>query len=61
METARRVGREAAREALGASRELRVAIAAWKRAAAPVHGLRFHDLRHQAITEMAETGAPTLR
>ncbi len=26
-------------------------------AAAPFSGLRFHDLRHQAITELAETGA----
>lgn len=55
-ETARRVGREAAREALNARCGLRAAIAAWKRAAAPFHGFRFHDLRHQAITEMAETG-----
>ncbi len=31
-------------------------ITAWKRAAAPIRGLRFH-LRHQAITEMAEAGA----
>lgn len=30
---------------------------AWRRAAAPLHGLRFHDLRHQAITELAEAGA----
>ena len=36
---------------------LRAAIAVWKRAAAPFQGLRFHDLRHQAITEMAEAGA----
>ena len=28
-----------------------------KRAAEPFRGLRFHDLRHQAITEMAEAGA----
>lgn len=56
-ETARRVGREAARDALEAGDGLRSAIAAWKRAAAPLRGLRFHDLRHQAITEMAETGA----
>ncbi len=56
-ETARQVGREAAREALASGRGLRGAIAAWKRAAAPLRGLRFHDLRHQAITEMAETGA----
>src|SRR5262245_24911474 len=24
----------------------------------PVEGLRFHDLRHQAITELAERGVP---
>lgn len=56
-ETARRVGREAARDALASGCGLRAAIAAWKRPAAPLRGLRFHDLRHQAITEMAETGA----
>jgi integrase len=56
-ETARRVGREGAREALESGYGLRAAIAAWKRAEAPLCGLRFHDLRHQAITEMAETGA----
>ncbi len=56
-ETARRVGREAAQAALEDGKSLRRAIAAWKRAAAPVSGLRFHDLRHQAITEMAEAGA----
>jgi integrase len=57
LETARRVGREAAREARDSGSRLRGAIAAWKRAATPLKGLRFHDLRHQAITEMAETGA----
>ena len=55
--TARRVGREAAQQALESGKGLRAAIAAWKRAAAPIRGLRFHDLRHQAITEMAEAGA----
>lgn len=55
--TARGAGREAAREALQLGRGLRGAIAAWRRAAAPFRGLRFHDLRHQAITEMAEAGA----
>jgi integrase len=55
-ETARRAGREAAIEALDSGRGLRATIAAWKRAALPFQGLRFHDLRHQAITEMAETG-----
>jgi integrase len=54
--TARRVGREAARDVLDTGRGLRAAIAAWKRAEMPFRGLRFHDLRHQAITEMAEAG-----
>lgn len=48
---------EAAQQELSSSSGLRGAIAAWKRAAAPIHGIRFHDLRHQAITEMAEAGA----
>jgi integrase len=56
-ETARRVGREAAQQALESGKGLRGAISAWKQAAAPIRGLRFHDLRHQAITEMAEAGA----
>lgn len=34
------------------------AISAWRRAEKPIRGLRFHDLRHQAITELAEAGAP---
>jgi integrase len=56
-ETARRVGRNAARDAIEAGRGVWAAIAAWRRATAPLRGLRFHDLRHQAITEMAEAGA----
>jgi integrase len=56
-ETARRAGREAAMEALDSGRKLRGGLAAWRQAAAPFCGLRFHDLRHQAITEMAEAGA----
>jgi integrase len=55
--TARSVGREAARSALESGTGLRGAIAAWKQAASPLRGLRFHDLRHQAITELAEGGA----
>jgi integrase len=47
----------AARTALDSGNGLRGAIAAWKRAVAPLRGLRFHDFRHQAITEMAEGGA----
>ena len=38
-------------------RGLRAAIGEWRRAAAPFKGFRFHDLRHQAITELAESGA----
>jgi len=56
-ETARRAGREAAREALDSGCGLRATITAWKRATAPFQGFRFHDLRHQAITELAEGGA----
>jgi integrase len=56
-ETASHVVREAAQQALDSGKGLRGTITAWKRAAAPIRGLRFHDLRHQAITEMAEAGA----
>jgi integrase len=56
-ETARHVGREAAHQALESGKRLRGAIAAWKCAASPIRGLWFHNLRHQAITEMAEAGA----
>lgn len=56
-ETARRAGREAARQALESGRGLRAAIAAWKRASAPLTGLRFHDLRHTCITKLAESEA----
>jgi site-specific recombinase XerD len=55
--TAREAGREAAREALEAGRGLRPAITAFKRAAAALAGLRFHDLRHLAITKLAESDA----
>lgn len=56
-ETGRRAGREAAREAFGTGLGFRGALAAWRRAAAPFHGLRFHDLRHLAITKLAESEA----
>jgi integrase len=56
-ETAWQAGREAALEVLKARQGARAAIRAWKLAASPLRGLRFHDLRHQAITEMAESGA----
>jgi integrase len=51
-------GRAAADAAVRAHQGLGAAKRAWRRAAAPYVGLRFHDLRHQAITEMAEAGAP---
>ncbi|MBZ5637083.1 MAG: tyrosine-type recombinase/integrase [Acidobacteriia bacterium] len=50
-------GREAASAVLKAGGGFREARAAWKKATAPFSGLRFHDLRHQAITELAEAGA----
>jgi hypothetical protein len=56
-ETGRRAGREAARAALESGQGLRAAISAWKRAAAPFSKLRFHDLRHLAITKLAESEA----
>jgi Phage integrase family len=56
-ETSNRAGREAAGKVLADGRGLRAAIAAWKRAAARITGLRFHDLRHTAITKLAESDA----
>jgi integrase len=56
-EAARRAGREAARIALQAGQGLGRAKAAWRTSAAAFTGFRFHDLRHQAITELAEGGA----
>jgi integrase len=53
-ETGRRAGRKAAQEAIESGNGWRVAIAAWRRAAAPFRGLRFHDLRHLAVTKLAE-------
>jgi integrase len=50
-------GREAAKAVLAAGQGIGRAKAAWRRAATPYTGLRFHDLRHQAITELAEAGA----
>ena len=49
-ETAYLASREAARESLRVHRS-------YKGAAAAFQGLRFHDLRHQAIAELAERGA----
>jgi integrase len=56
-ETARRAGREAGGKALQDGRGLRATINAWKSAAAPFRGLRFHDLRHLAVTKLAESEA----
>jgi integrase len=56
-ETTIRVGREAARAALQSGKGIGQAVGAWKRAIQPFLGFRFHDLRHQAITELAEAGA----
>jgi integrase len=53
-ETAWRAGNEAAKPATQAGGN---AAEARKRAAEPFRGFRFHDLRHQAITELAEAGA----
>jgi integrase len=53
---AKAAGRKAASEALERDKGIGGAKAAWTRAARPLKGLRFHDLRHQAITELAETG-----
>lgn len=54
-ETAKRACNEAAKLAMEAGRDIEEAR---KRASEPFRGFRFHDLRHQAITEMAEAGAP---
>jgi integrase len=49
--------KKAASAVLKAKGGFREARGAWKKAAAPFCRLRFHDLRHQAITELAEAGA----
>jgi integrase len=56
--TARRAGRAAAEDALHATRSIRNAKQAYRKAARAFAGFRFHDLRHQAITELAEAGNP---
>jgi len=53
-ETAKRAGNDAAKLAKQAGRDVEEAR---RRAAEPFRGFRFHDLRHQAITELAEAGA----
>jgi integrase len=56
-EAGRRAGRSAAKEAVESGRGFRAGIAAWRQAAAPFVGLRFHDLRHLAVTKLAESEA----
>jgi integrase len=51
-------GRASAKATLEAGGKIGLAKAAWKRAAEPFVGFRFHDLRHQAITELSEAGEP---
>jgi integrase len=53
-ETGKRAGNKAAKLAEEAGRDVEEAR---KRASEPFQKFRFHDLRHQAITEMAEAGA----
>jgi integrase len=57
-EAARQAGREAAAAALEKGASLGQGKNAWRRAAAPFGHMRFHDLRHQAITELAENCEP---
>jgi integrase len=57
-EASRQAGRQAAQDAFAGGGRLGDAKRAFRLAAAPFVGLRFHDLRHQAITEMAENGTP---
>ncbi len=54
-EVARQAGREAASRVL--QQGIKAGVRAWRAAAKPFQGFRFHDLRHQAITELAEAGA----
>ena len=57
-EAGTQAGRDAARAVLQTGGRIGSAKAAWKRAAQAFRGFRFHDLRHQSITEMAEAGVP---
>ena len=58
QEAALQAGRHAASASLATSRSIARAKAAWKLAASAYKGFRFHDLRHQAVTEMTEASAP---
>ena len=54
-EAGKRAGNEAAKLAEQSGGDVEKARLV---AATPFQGFRFHDLRHQAITELAEAGAP---
>jgi len=54
-ETAKQAGLEASNRAIESGGD---PTATYNKAAAQFRGLRFHDLRHQAITELSENGAP---
>jgi integrase len=56
-EAAASAGRKAAAESLMVAGSIARAKTAWREAARPFVRFRFHDLRHQAITELAEGGA----
>jgi integrase len=56
-ETAIRAGAKAVEAALKAGGDAEMAEAARGKAAGAFAGLRFHDLRHSAITKLAESGA----
>jgi integrase len=56
-EAAKSAGRASAAATLKAGGGIGQAKAAWRQSARPFAGFRFHDLRHQAITELAEGGA----
>ena len=53
-QAAKNAGTEAAEVA---TKEGRDPQDAYRRASEPIAGFRFHDLRHQAVTELAESGA----
>lgn len=56
-QTAKLAGRAVAQDAIRAGRGWKAGVRAWRIAAAAVKGFRFHDLRHQAITQIAKSGA----
>jgi integrase len=59
IEAANTAGKAAAAAAasLARSKSISAAKKAWRKAAGDFHRFRFHDLRQQAIAEMAEKGA----